>query len=158
MSKASYKSKKGESSSQYRQCVSPCPRFITSGDTHSLCVICLGVKHAESLLRKEAIEVVPPLDRESGFYSRYFVVPKKNGGATSNLRSAATEPLSQAPEVQNAYCKTGRVSDQIRGLVRHDRSKRCFFPYIHPSQFLRFAFRGKAYQYRVLPFGLTLSP
>ncbi len=38
MSKASYKTKKGESSSQYRQCVPPCPRFITSGDTHSLCV------------------------------------------------------------------------------------------------------------------------
>ncbi len=50
MSKASYKSKKGESSSQYRQCVPPCPRFITSGDTHSLCAVCLGVKHAESAL------------------------------------------------------------------------------------------------------------
>ncbi len=47
MSKASYKS---ESGSQYRQCVTPCPRFITSGDTHSLCVVCLGVKHAESAL------------------------------------------------------------------------------------------------------------
>ncbi len=45
-----FKSKKGESSSQYRQCVPPCPRFITSGDTHSLCVVCLGVKHAESAL------------------------------------------------------------------------------------------------------------
>ncbi len=32
------------------------------------------------LLRKEATEVVPPLDRESGFYSRYFIVPKKDGG------------------------------------------------------------------------------
>ncbi len=50
MSKASYKSKKGESSSQYRQCVPPCPPFITSRDTHSLCVVCLGVKHAESAL------------------------------------------------------------------------------------------------------------
>ncbi len=59
---------------------------------------------------------------------------KEGWGATSNFRSAATEPLSQAPEVQNAYCKTGRVSDQIRGLVRHDRSKRRLFPHIHPSQ------------------------
>ncbi len=50
MSKASYKSKRGESGSQYRQCVTPCPRFITSGDTHSLCVVCLGAKHAESAL------------------------------------------------------------------------------------------------------------
>ncbi len=31
--------------------------------------------------RKETyIEVVPPLDRESGFYSRYFIVPKEDGG------------------------------------------------------------------------------
>ncbi len=48
MSKATFKSKRGESGSQYRQCVTPCPRFITSGDTHSLCVVCLGAKHAES--------------------------------------------------------------------------------------------------------------
>ncbi len=33
-----------------------------------------------SLLRKEAIKVVPPLDREAGFYSRYFIVPKKDRG------------------------------------------------------------------------------
>ncbi len=72
--------------------------------------------------------MVPPLDRESGFYSRYFVV-QEGWGAMSNFRSAATEPLSQAPEVQNAYCKTGRVSDQIRGLVCHDRSKIRLFPY-----------------------------
>ncbi len=50
MSKASCKTKKGESRSQYRLCVPPCPRYITSGDTHSLCVVCLGVKHAESNL------------------------------------------------------------------------------------------------------------
>ncbi len=48
MSKATVKSKRGESGSQYRQCVTPCSRFITSGDTHSLCVVCLGAKHAES--------------------------------------------------------------------------------------------------------------
>ncbi len=48
MSKATFKSKRGESGSQYRRCVTPCPRFITSGDTHSLCVVCLGAKHAES--------------------------------------------------------------------------------------------------------------
>ncbi len=105
--------------------------FLTSTNPEQALVL---EQEVSSLLRKEAIEVVPPLDRESGFYSRYFVVPKKDGGATSNFRSAATEPLSQPPEVQNAYCKTGRVSNQIRGLVRHDRSKRRLFPCIHPSQ------------------------
>ncbi len=50
MSKASAKTDKGESRSRFRLCVPPCPRYITSGDTHSLCVVCLGVKHAESAL------------------------------------------------------------------------------------------------------------
>ncbi len=41
------------------------------------------------------------------------------------------EPLSQQTEVQDA--QTGRVSDQVRGLVCHDRSKRRILPYLHPS-------------------------
>ncbi len=59
----------------------PPPRF--SGVTPTL----VGPEQAlvmeqevKALLRKEAIEVVPPHERESGFYSRYFIVPKKDGG------------------------------------------------------------------------------
>ncbi len=37
-------------------------------------------QEVDTLLRMEAIEVVPPCDRESGFYSHYFIVPKKDGG------------------------------------------------------------------------------
>ncbi len=33
-----------------------------------------------TLLEKGAIEMVPPALSESGFYSRYFLVPKKDGG------------------------------------------------------------------------------
>ncbi len=50
MSKESFKTNKGESRSRYRLCVPPCPRYITSRDTHSLCVVCLGVKHTKSAL------------------------------------------------------------------------------------------------------------
>jgi len=46
----------------------------------------VGPKHAlvmeqvvDTLLTKEAIEVVPPHERESGFYSWYFIVPKDGG-------------------------------------------------------------------------------
>lgn len=35
-------------------------------------------QEVDTLLRKGAIERVPPLSRASGFYSRYFIVPKKN--------------------------------------------------------------------------------
>ncbi len=33
-----------------------------------------------ALLEKGAIEYVPHSNRETGFYSRYFIVPKKDGG------------------------------------------------------------------------------
>lgn len=49
----------------------------------------------DSPLRKEAIEHVPPLTKESGFYSRYFIVPKKDGGVVSDFRSAPAESLHQ---------------------------------------------------------------
>ncbi len=40
------------------------------------------VLHAEvmKLLEKGAIEIFPPAQSELGFYSRYFLVPKKDGG------------------------------------------------------------------------------
>ncbi|KAL0183577.1 hypothetical protein M9458_019273, partial [Cirrhinus mrigala] len=53
MSKKSHKQKhieKVKSEPRYRQCVPPCSRFIPRGDTHSLCVVCLGADHAESAL------------------------------------------------------------------------------------------------------------
>ena len=33
-----------------------------------------------TLLEKGAIEPVDPLSRDSGFYSTYFIIPKKGGG------------------------------------------------------------------------------
>ncbi|KAI2651794.1 Protein P [Labeo rohita] len=51
-------------------------------------------QEVNTLLRKEAIEVVPPHDRESGFYSRY------------------------ASQVQDAYSQAGRVTDQVRGHMK----------------------------------------
>ncbi len=42
---------KHESDKQnFKLCVPPCPRFITGGDRHSLCVACLVVEHARSAL------------------------------------------------------------------------------------------------------------
>lgn len=37
-------------------------------------------QEVHSLLVKEVIERIPPPKRESGFYSRYFIDPKKDGG------------------------------------------------------------------------------
>ncbi len=35
-------------SGQFKRCVHPCPKFLTGGDTHQLCVHCLGVQHAQA--------------------------------------------------------------------------------------------------------------
>ncbi len=119
-------------------------------------------QEVKALLRKEAIEVVPPHERESGFYSRYFIVPKEGWRVASNHRSASTEPLSQSAEVQDAHAEASCVTNQVQGLVCHDRSKRRILPHIHPSvsqEVPKVRFGGKAYQYRVLPFGpSTLTP
>ncbi len=34
----------------FKMCVRPCPRYLTGGDTHILCVACLGEEHAQSAL------------------------------------------------------------------------------------------------------------
>ncbi|KAI2650209.1 hypothetical protein H4Q32_000145 [Labeo rohita] len=53
MSKKSDKSKSGNKSGpRFTLCVPPCKRYITSGDTHSMCVVCLGAEHAMSALER----------------------------------------------------------------------------------------------------------
>ena len=37
-------------------------------------------QEVKTLLEKEAIEHVTPSNRKTGFYSRYFKVPNKDGG------------------------------------------------------------------------------
>ncbi len=105
--------------------------------------------------------MVPPRDRESGFYSRYFSIPKKGGG----LR-----PILDLRLVNHSVMRLKFKMLTIKQVVSQIRSEDWFVTinlkdaYFHRSilsqhrKFLRFAFRGKAYQYRVLPFGLALSP
>ncbi|KAI2658583.1 Transposon Ty3-G Gag-Pol polyprotein [Labeo rohita] len=114
-----------------------------------------------SLLRKEAIEVVPPHDRESGFYSRYFIVPKKDGGLRPILDLRVLNRSVMKLKFRMLTLK--QVVSQIRSedwFVTIDLKDAYFHVSILPQhrKFLRFAFRGEGYQYRVLPFGLALSP
>ncbi len=59
-------------------------------------------QEVSTLLRKEAIEVVPPLDKESGFYSRTSLFL---GKGLRPFRSKLTEPLSHTTEVQKTLFK-----------------------------------------------------
>ncbi len=101
-------------------------------------------REVDALLREEAIEVVPPHKRESGFYSRYFISSQEGRRVASHFRSASVEPLSQQTEVQDAQNRSCLRSG--RGLVCHDRSKRRILPYLHPShsqEVPEVCFRGK---------------
>ncbi|KAL0155764.1 hypothetical protein M9458_050027, partial [Cirrhinus mrigala] len=51
MSKKAEKTK-NVSKPGFRACVPPCSRYISGGDTHALCVACLGAEHAASALER----------------------------------------------------------------------------------------------------------
>ncbi len=113
------------------------------------------------LLAKDAIEPVPPADMRSGLFSPYFIVPKKGGGLRPILdlrvlnRALHKLPFKMLTQKRIFGCV--RPLDWFAAIDLKD-------PYFHVSilprhrPFLRFAFEGQAYQYKVLPFGLSLSP
>ncbi len=75
-------------------------------------------REVDALLREEAIEVVPPHKRESGFYSRYFISSQEGRRVASHFRSASVEPLSQQTEVQDAQNRSCLRSGPRTGLSR----------------------------------------
>ncbi len=113
------------------------------------------------LLAKDAIEPVPPADMGSGLFSPYFIVPKKGGGLRPILdlrvlnRALHKLPFKMLTQKRIFGCV--RPLDWFAAIDLKDA-------YFHVSilprhrPFLRFAFEGRAYQYKVLPFGLSLSP
>ncbi len=113
------------------------------------------------LLAKDAIEPVPPAEMKSGFYSPYFIVPKKGGGLRPilDLRvlNWALHKIPFRMLTQRRIFQCIRPFDWFAAIDLKDA-------YFHVSilprhrPFLRFAFEGRAYQYKVLPFGLSLSP
>ncbi|KAI2655623.1 Transposon Ty3-G Gag-Pol polyprotein [Labeo rohita] len=113
------------------------------------------------LLAKGAIETVPSAEMKKGFYSPYFIVPKKGGGLRPILdlrvlnRALLKLPFKMLTLKHILTCV--RVQDWF---VAIDLKDAYFHVSILPRHrpFLRFAFEGRAYQYKVLPFGLSLSP
>ncbi|XP_059894386.1 uncharacterized protein LOC132447566, partial [Gadus macrocephalus] len=114
-----------------------------------------------TLLGKGAIEVVEPQEQLDGFYSTYFLVPKKDGGFRPILDLRG---LNQFLKVLPFHML--RVADVLQAIAQGDwfvsiDLKDAYF-HVPITQrhrrFLRFAFLGKVYQFRVLPFGLSLAP
>ncbi|XP_026111570.1 uncharacterized protein LOC113088631 [Carassius auratus] len=67
-----------------------------------------------------------------GFLQPLFHCSKKGWRAASHFRSSSVESYSSEIKIQDADTQTDRDSNQIRGLVRHNRPKRCVLPYLHP--------------------------
>ncbi len=121
------------------------------------------VLHSEvmMLLEKGAIEMVSPALSESGFYSRYFLVPKKDGGLRPILDLRCLNHALMRRPFRMITLK--QILSQIRTedwFCSLDLKDAYFHIQIapHHRRFLRFAFEGVAYQYTVLPFGLSLAP
>ncbi len=114
-----------------------------------------------TLLEKGAIEMVPPALSESGFYSRYFLVPKKDGGLRPILDLRRLNHALMRRPFRMITLK--QILSQIHTgdwFCSLDLKDAYFHIQIapHHRRFLRFAFEGVAYQYTVLPFGLSLAP
>ncbi len=113
------------------------------------------------LLAKGAIEPVPPAEMRQGFYSPYFIVPKKGGGLRPILDlRLLNRALHRLPFKMLTHRRMIKCIQPRDWFAAIDLKDAYFHVSILPRHrpFLRFAFEGRAWQYRVLPFGLSLSP
>ncbi len=114
-----------------------------------------------SLLQKGAIEEVPQSEVEQGFFSRYFLVPKRDGGLRPILDLRRLNLSLYKGKFKMLTMRT--IMSQVQEgdwFVTIDLKDAYFHIQVvqRHRRFLRFAFGGKAYQYNVLPFGLALAP
>ncbi len=79
------------------------------------------------LLEKGAIERVPPTQSESGFYSRYFLIPKKDGALRPILDLRHLNCALMMRSIQADHIKTYLLADSARGLVLFSGPERCIF-------------------------------
>ena len=115
----------------------------------------------DDLLKKSAIEVVPKDQEGLGFYSTFFIVPKKDGGHRPILN---LKPLNVY--LKNQHFKMETLRSIIQALEQGDWAVSLDLKdaYLHipmyPSdrQFLRFCIQGKHYQFKAMPFGLATAP
>ncbi|XP_040915373.1 uncharacterized protein LOC121195777 [Toxotes jaculatrix] len=115
-----------------------------------------------ALLIKRAIRPVPSEETQQGFYSRYFLIPKKGGSSlrpildlrvlNQHLRRYTFRMLT--PKV---LCRSIRPNDWF---VTIDLADAYFHIAVYPAhrKFLRFAYQGAAYEFLTIPFGLSLAP
>lgn len=102
-----------------------------------------------------AIEEIPPTQIESGFYSHYFVAQKgcwfTSDFGLAPLKSCKFKML-RLKSMSQVRTRDWFVTIGLKDAYFHIHIVKRHW------KFLRFAFKGKPYQYRILPFGLALAP
>lgn len=113
-----------------------------------------------TLLAKKAIREMLD-DQRAGFYSRYFLIPKKDGklrpildlrGLNKFLRPLKSKMVT-VPRVRQAVLP----GDWFATIDLEDAYFQIPIWEGH-RQYLRFAFAGKTFEFCVLPFGISLAP
>ena len=133
----------------------------------------------ESMLEKRAIREIPFHADIPGFYSPIFLVAKESGGWRPILNLKAfnkfVKPLSFRMEtlrtvmdcLGEAHQQRLKTSEHLRDssmsetwAVSIDLRDAYFHVPVAPehTRFLRFAYDGRAYEFLVLPFGLSTAP
>ena len=116
-------------------------------------------EEVSSLLSKGAVEEIIP--ECPGHYSRIFLVPKKNGKLrliidlivlnhfvyTQTFKMETQRKVKDAVQL-NDWAFSLDLTDAYLHIPIHHRSRK----------YLRFTLRGRVYQFKALPFGLSTSP
>ena len=131
----------------FRPLASPAAQSALDAEVQALCL-------------KEAVEeVLAP--HSPGFYGRLFVVPKSTGGWRPVLDLS---PLNRflrrihfRMETPASVRASLRPGDWVTSI---DLTDAYFHVMIHPShrKWMRFVWKHRIFQFRALPFGLSLSP
>jgi hypothetical protein len=116
-------------------------------------------EHIQTMLNKGAIE--PVLDSSPGFYSLMFLRPIKSGELRpiidlSTLNKCISCPsfkMETAQSIKSVLSKGQWIASlDMKDAYFHIPIRRSF------RKYLRFAFLGKVWQFRVCPFGLSVAP
>ena len=133
--------------------LSPSPLFLSQTESKAL------EEEVQKLLQKGAVERVYLED--PGYYSRIFLVPKKNGklrliidlSKLNTFLNIQSFSMETANKVRNAILpKDWTFSIDLTDAYLHVPI------HVTSRKFLRFCLKGKVFQFQALPFGLATSP
>jgi len=115
----------------------------------------------EAMIQKGAVEEVDPRSSVEGFYSRLFLVPKKDGKhrPVINLRPLNAFLRHQHFKMEGIHVVRDLLQ-QGDWMARIDLKDAYFAVPVCPSdrKYLRFKWQSKGYEFTCLPFGLSTAP